>query len=81
MSGKRAKVSGASQKVTNDIVTRLKNIRALWFAVHNQPNATISELSSEFYHKVGELLEGKALEDLTYHVIDRNRVLQHVEDS
>lgn len=81
MNKKRGGASGASHKVTNEIVGRLKDIRALWFAVHNDPKHSISDLSAEFYYKVGELLEGKSLSSLTYHNIDRNRVLQHAEDS
>lgn len=72
---------GASQKVASEITGRLRDIRALWFGVHNDPNHSVSQLAAEFYFKVGELLEGKSLTQLTYHGIDKERVLEHVEDS
>jgi hypothetical protein len=72
--------ASATQKVTADIAGRLKNIRALWLAVYNDPDHTLAEVSVEFYDKVGELLEGKSLEQLTYYNINRERVLRHAED-
>jgi hypothetical protein len=82
MKNKRANATpGASQKVTSEITGRLREIRALWFGVHNDPKHSISDLAEEFYFKVGELLEGKTLKQLTYHGIDKERVLEHVEDS
>lgn len=79
MSRKRASL-GPSQKVSGEITGRLKDIRALWFGVHNDPNHSVEDLASEFYFKVGELLEGKPLQQLTFHSIDKDRVLEHVED-
>lgn len=81
MNNKRGKTSGVSQKVSGEITGRLKDIRALWFGVHNDPNHSVTDLAAEFYYKVGELLEGKPLRQLTYYSIDKNRVLEHVEDS
>lgn len=78
---KRANASGVSQKVSGEITARLKDIRALWFAIHNDPNHSVADLAPEFYYKVGELLEGKSLRQLVYHSIDKGRVLEHVEDS
>ncbi len=81
MTKKRTTATGVSQKVSGEITGRLKDIRALWFGVHNDPNHSVEDLASEFYFKVGELLEGKSLRQLTYHSIDKDRVLEHVEDS
>jgi hypothetical protein len=69
-----------TQKVTAEVIGQLKNIRALWLAVYNDPNHTLAELSVEFYEKVGELLEGKSLQQLTYYNINKERVLRHAED-
>lgn len=81
MTKKRLPASGVSQKVSGEITGRLKDIRALWFGVHNDPNRSVADLAAEFYFKVGELLEGKTLKQLTFHSIDKDRVLEHVEDS
>lgn len=82
MSGKgRKPANGASQRVTGEVVRRLRDIRALWFAVMNDPNHSVADLAPEFYYKVGELIEGKSLAGLTYHRISKNRVLEHAEDS
>jgi len=76
----RKGASGASQRVTGEMVSRLRAIRALWFAVLNDPRHGIEDLSVEFYYKVGELMEGKTLDGLTYHVISRDRVLSHAKE-
>lgn len=82
MSGKpRKPANGASQRVTGEVVGRLRDIRALWFAVMNDPKHSVSDLSAEFYFKVGELIEGKPLAGLTYHQISKERVLEHAKDS
>lgn len=81
MNGKpRKTASGASQRVTGDIIRRFRNVRALWMAVMNDPRPA-DDMTSEFFFKVGELLEGKQLSDLSYYAIDRDRVLRHAEDS
>jgi hypothetical protein len=69
-----------NQKVTADIAGRLKNIRALWLAVYNDPEHTLAEVAVEVYDKIGELLEGKSLEQLTYYNIDRDRVLKNLKE-
>lgn len=82
MSGKaRKSANGASQRVTGEVIRRLRDIRALWFAVMNDPNHSVADLSAEFYNKVGDVLGGTALADLTYYRISKDRVLRHAEDA
>lgn len=73
--------SGASQRVTGEVVGRLKAIRALYFAVMNDPDHSMADLSAEFYSKVGDVLSGMSLADLTYYRISKTRVMQHAEDA
>lgn len=80
MSRKRGSRSGVSARVANDVAVRMRNIQALWFAVHNDPRKTVNELSAEFYYAVGEVLEGRSLASLTLRNIDRERVLAHAEE-
>lgn len=82
MSGPRRRGgrSGATTRATADIATRLRDIRALWFAVHNDPNHSVGDLAAEYYYAVGEILEGRPVRALTLRQIDRDRVLQHVEE-
>lgn len=82
MSGKTRKASsGVSQRATGEVVGRLKAIRALYFAVMNDPNHSVADLSDEFYSKVGDVLGGMALADLTYYRISKTRVLEHAKDA
>lgn len=82
MSGRPRKgPSGASQRVTGEVIGRLKAIRALYFAVMNDPNHSVDDLSAEFYSKVGDVLSGMPLADLTYYRISKTRVLEHTEDA
>lgn len=69
--------SGLSLKVTGDIVRRLSAVRALWLAVHNDPDSSVQDLAGEFYFAVGQLLEGRALEQIEFQKINRTRVLEH----
>jgi hypothetical protein len=82
VSGKQRKGSrGASQRVTGEVVGRLKAIRALYFAVMNDPTYSMADLSDEFYSKVGDVLSGMSLSDLTYYRISKTRVLEHAKDA
>lgn len=67
-------------RVANDVTGKLHDIKALWFAVMNDPNKTVAELSAEFYFAVGEVLEGRTLRSLTLRNIDRERVIAHAEE-
>lgn len=73
--------SGASQRVTGEVVSRLKAIRALYFAVTNDSDYSLADLLPEFYSKVGDVLSGMSLADLTYYRISKTRVLEHAEDA
>lgn len=80
VSRKRGARSGVSARVVQDMASRFKNARALWFAVNNDPNQSINDLAAEFYFAFGELIEGKSLRALTLRKIDRERVLAHAEE-
>lgn len=80
MNKRRGGRSGVSSQVTSDVANRLRDISALWLAVHNDPRKTVAELASEFYFAVGEVLEGKTLKSLTLLKIDKERLQAHSED-
>jgi len=80
VSRKRGSRSGISGRVAQDMAGRLARVRALWFAVQNDPKATVEDVASEFYFAVGELLEGKAIDAITLRTIDRERVRAHTEE-
>lgn len=71
---------GAITRAAADVASRLRDIRALWFAVHNDPKYSVMDLSSEFYYAVGEILEGHPVRGLNLRKIDRDRVSQHAEE-
>jgi hypothetical protein len=72
--------SGVSNRVVGDVAIRLRDIRALWCAVHNDPNHSVTDLSAEFYYAVGEVLEGRDVSSLSLRKIDRDRVAQHADE-
>lgn len=76
----RGSRSGLALKVTGDVIRRLVGVRALWFAVHNDPERSVQDLAVEFFFAVGQLLEGVPLEQVQMNKISRERVLQHVKE-
>ena len=68
---------GLSLKVTQDLVRRLSAIRALWLTVNNDPDSSVQDLAGEFYFAVGQLLDGRVLEQIEFTKISRARVLAH----
>jgi hypothetical protein len=80
VSGRNGKRSGVSNRVANDIAGRLRDIRAVYFAAQNDPNKTVADIAAEFYYVVGEILEGRTIHALSLRLIDRTRVIAHVEE-
>jgi hypothetical protein len=91
MSRKRGSRSGVSSRVANDVAGRLRDIRAIWNAVHNDPHkgiacpcnkpeCAVQYLADEFYFVIGDLLEGRSLKSIEFHKISRERVLAHAEE-
>jgi len=72
--------SGLSLKVTGDIIRRLSCVRALWLAVYNDPDSSVQDLAVEFYHAIGQLLEGRSLEQMEFQKINKEHVLEHVQE-
>lgn len=77
---RRGKRSGVSSRAVSDVAGRTRLVRALWFAVHNDPGHTVAELSAEFYFAVGQVLEGRGINALELHRINRERVAQHAKE-
>jgi hypothetical protein len=73
--------SGLATKVTGDVIRRHGGVRALWLAVQNDPELSVHDAAVEFYYAVGELLEGKTLEEIELRKIDRRRVVQHIKET
>jgi hypothetical protein len=78
----RAKArTGLATKVTGDVIKRHGGVRALWLAIQNDPEHSVQDTAVEFYYAVGELLEGKSLNEIELRKIDRRRVMQHIKES
>lgn len=78
----RAKTrTGLATKVTGDVIKRHGGVRALWLAIQNDPEHSVQDTAVEFYYAVGELLEGKSLNEIELRKIDRRRVMQHIKES
>lgn len=80
MSRRQGGRSGVSARITSDVALRLRDIRAVWYAVTNDPHNSVEALASEFYFIVGDLLEGKPLNTLPFLRISKERVLAYAED-
>jgi len=80
VSRRRGGRNGVSARVANDVVGRLRDIRAVWCAVQNDPSKTVTDVAAEFYYAVGEILEGRTLRSLSLRNIDRERVIAHAEE-
>lgn len=72
--------TGLAAKVTGDVIRRHAGVRALWLAVQNEPEISVQDVAVEFYFAVGELLEGKPLDEVVLRKIDRRRVMQHIKE-
>lgn len=80
MTRRRGGRTGVSNLVADDMTGRLRNIRALWCAVQNDPNQNVTSVAAEFYYAVGELLEGRTLRTVTLRAIERDRAIAHFEE-
>lgn len=76
------------RQVSNDALRELAEakrklslLRALFLAVHNDPNITVvaGRVGTNFFSVVGEVLEGRTFEQLDLYAIDPKRVLLHVK--
>lgn len=76
----RPQRTGVAVKVTGEIIQRHANVRALWLAVQNDPVLSVQDAAVEFFHLVGDLFEGKRLDQLEYRRINKARVLQHARE-
>lgn len=70
----------ANARVTADVAGRLRDIRALWCTVNNDPAGTVADLAPEFFFAVGEILEGRDLKTVTLRKLDRARALRHAAE-
>lgn len=72
--------NGVSTRVANNVAGRLRNVRALWLAVQNDPLSSVADVATEFYYAIGEVLEGRELSALSLRLIDRKRMMLHIEE-
>ena len=72
--------SGISSRVASDVAGRIRDIRALWLAIQNDPKHSVADVAAEFYYAVGEVLEGRTIRSLNLRKIDRVRVAEHAEE-
>jgi len=72
--------TGLATKITGDVIRRHGGVRALWLAIQNDPELSVQDVAVEFYFAIGELLEGKPLNEIELRKIDRRRVLQHIKE-
>ena len=60
-------------RAQQDIVARYKRVANLW-AAYLTSDAYPEDFGREFYHAVGEILEGKPLADLDLYHIDASKI-------
>lgn len=73
-------VERAKRKLSSiqHLIYKLDAIRVLWFTAHNS-SSDGQKLYAEFYHAVGDLLEGRQVEELELKNIDRADFLRELK--
>jgi hypothetical protein len=61
------------------LIYKLKAIRALYVTAHNS-SVDGQKIYSEFYHAIGDLIEGRRVEELQLHNIKREEFLREFKD-
>ena len=67
-------------KVTQDILERYKLIRALHACYYTRVLNNIDEFSPEFFYLVGDVLEGRAIDEERLRYIDMDRVRRFLKE-
>lgn len=61
------------------LIYKVKAVRVLWVTAHNSSTEG-QKLYAEFYHAVGDLLEGRKVEELELKNIEREEFLREFKD-
>ena len=67
-------------KVTRELLGRYKLIRAIHTCYYTQLDANVAEFSTEFFYLVGDILEGKPVDESTLRYIDMGRVREFLKE-
>jgi hypothetical protein len=67
-------------KITREIIGRYKLIRAIHTCYYTQLDANVVEFSTEFFYLVGDILEGKPIDEGPLRCIDMQRVREFLKE-
>jgi len=67
-------------RVIREIVDRYQLIRALHTCYYTQLGADVQQFSTEFFFLVGDIIEGKAIDETTLRYIDMDRVRIFIQE-
>lgn len=67
-------------KITREILERYKLVRAVHTCYYTQLDARVEEFSTEFFYLVGDILEGKPIDESTLRYINMQRVREFLKE-
>jgi hypothetical protein len=67
-------------RLAQEIVDRYQLIRALHTCYYTQLGADVQQFSTEFFFLVGDIIEGKTIDESNLHFIDMDRVRQFIQE-
>lgn len=73
-------MSGRPSKLVREIIERYKLIRAIHTCYYTQLDAEPTQFSTEFYYLVGDILEGRPIDESTLRFIDMSRVYEFLKE-
>lgn len=69
-----------SVKVTRELLERYRLIRALHTCYYTQLTANVGEFSTEFFYLVGDILEGKPIDERVLRYVRMDRVREFLKE-
>lgn len=71
---------GRPAKVSREIVERYRLIRAAHTTLYNQLDNDVTKFGAEFFYFVGDVMEGKPIDQVNLRHIDLNRVRDFLKE-
>lgn len=69
-----------TDKVRQEIINRYRLIRAIHTCYYTCMTTSIGELSTEFFYLVGDVLEGKPIDESKLRYVDMDRVRDFLKE-
>jgi hypothetical protein len=67
-------------ELESEVVRRYLLIQAVWLTAMNR-FGTIEECAKETYYVIGEIMDGRSLEDLSCKLLDKQQIQNHFDSN